>query len=573
MHQAAKEKEPSKLSFMWIVGLIIILIKSDIVLFSLFGLHWLIIINSILTVVPILFLISFSFIFSQKGQLIYLFILDLVISALFIADMVYARAYGHLIGIHMMFAKDVMQGLSASVISLIKWTDFLMLVDLPILLFLALKSGQKERDKKRLRLFYITVILSILTICFQFVRFEKTKVLGNSKVQPMVMSPIGTHMFDLYSLVYEKVSKLDNEDKAVIAGWLEENSKYQEPDEKYSYLEGTFKGKNIIAVQVESLENILVNQSFGGKEITPNINKLLGHSIYFNNIHEQVRDGNSSDAEFMFNTSVYPLGNGSAFLRFGGNKYVALPQLLHEQGYTSIALHGDNKEFWNRDQVFPSLGFEKFISEDEFADKSSDGMGILDKSLFSQTISEIKKLKEPYYSFVITITSHMPFKINKNIQYLDLPFEDDTSRYLQSIYYVDKVFGEFYSQMEKEGILDNAVLVLYGDHEGIHKYYSTTLPDNNYEIPFIIHVPGMKGQVIDKVGGQVDMMPTLAYLLGIEKEKILPGVMGRNLFGKSPGTVILPNDKIIGEDKDKEHLTNASTVSDLIIRGNYFNLR
>lgn len=563
---------PSKMFLMWIPVLIILFIKSNAVLFSLFSVNTSILKYSVYTIMPILFLISFSFIFSQKGQLFYLFGLDLFISLIFIADMVYARAYGHLISVYMMVAKDVMEDLNASAISLMKWTDFLMLIDLPLLFILAVKSKQKDRVKKRIYLFCVTVLLSIVIICFQFVQLEDSKKLANYKMYPILMSPIGNHMFDLYRFMYEKADILDTEDIIAVDAWLKKNTKYQEPKEDYAHLKGLLKGKNVIVIHFESLENVVVGQSYCSQEITPNINRLLNSSIYFSNIFEQVRDGNSSDAELMFNTSMYPISSGSAFLRFGENTYVTLPKLLHEKGYTSVAIHGDNKEFWNRDQVFPFLGFDGFIDEKQFKDKSSIGMGISDESLFLQSILEIKKLEEPYNLFIITLTSHVPFDLNEENRYLDLPNDDETSSYLQSIHYTDKVFGDFYDKLEAEGLLGNLALIIYGDHEGIHKYYeTTTLPNNNYEIPFIIHIPGMEGFAMDKIGGQVDMMPTVAYLLGIDTEKYSSTIMGRNLFGSAPGTVILPTGKILGETGEEDHLTEAQSIADMIIRGNYFN--
>lgn len=569
MSKIEKKEKQLKVSKLWVVVLIIIFIKSIVVLFSLYSITPVILIFSFIIPIPILFFISFSFIFSPKVEMVYLFCLDFFISVLFIVDIIYARAYNHLISFYMIFANSIMDDIGASIISLLKWTDFLMFIDLPILLILAL-NADNDKIKKKMNMFFLTIFLSLAVICFQFIHLEKNKMLGNYELRPIFMSPIGYHMFDLYRFAYEKGYTFDKEEIDDIDSWLEYNTKYQEPDRDYADLECMIKGKNIIIIQFESLESIMVDKSYYGQEITPNINELLDSSIYFSNIIEQVRDGNSSDAELLFNTSIFPLKNGSAFLRFSKNIYFALPKLLHEQGYVSIAIHGDNKEFWNRDQVFSAFGFDKYIDEDQFDDKSSVGMGISDQSLFNQSIKEIKNLQEPYSIFIITLTSHMPFALDKEIQYLDLPNEEVSNDYLQSIHYTDKVFGEFYDQLKVERLLDNSVLILYGDHEGVHKYYETTLPDNNYRIPFIIHVPGMKGFKVDKIGGQIDMMPTVAYLLGIENEKYASVVMGRNLFGKYSGSGILSTGEIIGETDDITHLKNAFEIADMYIKGNYY---
>lgn len=557
--------------FLCLLAFMILFIKSIAVLFSLYARDGAIYAYSIRIIAPALFLVLFSLLFFGRGQLFFLFGLDLFISVLFIIDIVYARAFGHSINIYMLFAKNVINGLGASAVSIAKWTDSFMLIDLPFIFIIALKMKPRKRNiKKHLIPFSCTLLLCAAVIGVQFTQFEKSNMISDVKLYPLLLSPIGNHMYDLYKFASKNADKLDSDKVNAVDSWLKDNAKYQASDPSYANLHGLIKGKNIIAIHVESLENIMVNHSFYGQEITPNINRLLNSSIYFNNIHEQVKDGNSSDAELMVNASVYPISEGSAFLRFGENRYVTLPKLLKEEGYTTMAIHGDDKAFWNRDQVYPLLGYDKFVDEDQFDDKRSCGMGILDASLFAQTITEIKKINQPFFMSVITVTSHIPFTLDQDLKTLDLPYNDVTSDYLQCINYVDKVFGQFYDRLKAEGILDNTVLILYGDHEGIHKYYDTSLPDNNKEIPFMIIIPGFQGLVIDRIGGQIDIMPTLAYLLGIDKEKYAASVMGQNLFGSAPGATILSNGEILGTANDKDHLREAQKISDIIVKGNYF---
>lgn len=557
--------------FLCLLAFMILFIKSIAVLFSLYARDGAIFAYSIRIIAPALFLVLFSLLFSGKGQLFFLFGLDLFISVLFIVDMVYARAFGHSINIYMLFAKNVINGLGASVVSIAKWTDFFMLIDLPFIFITVLKMKPRKRNiKKHLIPFSCTLLLCAAVIGVQFMQFEKSNMISDVKLYPLLLSPVGNHMYDLYKFASKNADKLDSDKVNAVDSWLKDNAQYQDPDPSYANLNGLIKGKNIIAIHVESLENIMVNHSFYGQEITPNINRLLNSSIYFNNIHEQVKDGNSSDAELMVNTSIYPINEGSVFLRFGENRYVTLPKLLKEEGYTTMAIHGDDKAFWNRDQVYPLLGYDKFVDEDQFDDKRSCGMGILDSSLFAQTITEIKEINQPFFMSVITVTSHIPFTLDQDLKTLNLPYNDVTSDYLQCINYVDKVFGQFYDRLKAEGILDNTVLILYGDHEGIHKYYDTSLPDNNKEIPFMIIIPGFSGFVADRIGGQIDIMPTLAYLLGIDKEKYSTSVMGQNLFGSAPGAAILSNGEILGTANDKDHLREAQKISDIIVKGNYF---
>lgn len=274
----------------------------------------------------------------------------------------------------------------------------------------------------------------------------------------------------------------------------------------------------------------------------------------------------------MFNTSIFPISVGCTFLRFGENTYNSLPNILEKQNYTSIAIHGDNKEYWNRNIVYPALGFSKYITEEEFIVRDTGGMGMLDSSLFKQSIIELLTINQPYYLYIITLTSHMPFEAARQVGELILTNEDETVDYVQTINYTDKCLGVFYQELKQRGLLENTALIIYGDHEGVHKYYdSKSLPSNDNKIPFIIHVPGMQGLVVDTIGGQIDLMPTLAYLLGISSEEFASTVMGRNLFNSGSGAAaILPNGTIIGHTQDEAHLREAQTIADLIIKSDFF---
>ncbi|MHC1721433.1 MAG: LTA synthase family protein [Clostridiaceae bacterium] len=469
----------------------------------------------------------------------------------------------------MIFAKGITEDLGLSIISLIKWTDFLLLIDLPFILYATIKSDRARAKKSQIRFSCFLFGITTLAICFLFSQFEKNPEQSSYRMQTLRLSPVGVHIYDFYRVYTDKNKTLDATELSKVNDWIKQNKKYQPADEKYASLKGILQGKNLIIVQVESLENIVIGQSYGGQEITPNINKLLKNSIYFNNIHEQVNDGNSSDAELLFNTSLYPIDRGSAFLRFGDNTYESLPLLLKDYGYNSIAIHGDNKEFWNRDRVFKSIGFDNYVSEEQFQYTDKGGMGILDKDLFSQSLLEIDKIKEPFNIFIITLTSHIPFNISNNLRYMNLSGNDYTTNYLQSIHYTDLAIGEFYNNLKQKGYLNNSVLIIYGDHEGVHKYYETTLPDNYKEIPFIIYMPGMEETIIKTIGGQVDMMPTIAYLLGIDETKYESEIMGRNLFRKGEGSALLANGEIVGQEEDIKHLTTSHDISDIIIKGNY----
>lgn len=90
-----------------------------------------------------------------------------------------------------------------------------------------------------------------------------------------------------------KLYTLSYQDKEEIKEWYDKNIENL-PDNQYA---GMVKGKNLLVIQVESLENFVINQKIQGQEITPNLNRLLKNSLYFDNYHENVNNGISPDSD------------------------------------------------------------------------------------------------------------------------------------------------------------------------------------------------------------------------------------------------------------------------------------
>ena len=110
---------------------------------------------------------------------------------------------------------------------------------------------------------------------------------------------------------------------------------------------GLGKGKNLIVIQVESLQNFVINHFHKGQEVTPNLNRLIKEkgSLYFNNYYQQLGRGNTSDAEFVSHNSLYPSMEEPTYVQYEQNTFYGLPWILRDNGYTAWALHGYEKDF------------------------------------------------------------------------------------------------------------------------------------------------------------------------------------------------------------------------------------
>ncbi|AFQ43709.1 phosphoglycerol transferase family protein, alkaline phosphatase superfamily [Desulfosporosinus meridiei DSM 13257] len=540
----------------------------------------------------ILVVLSFSYLFKGKARFWCLVACNSLFSLLLITNLMYYRGYSSFVSPYLLSQTTNLDNLFSSIISMLRPVDFFFVVDL---LFLAgLGLVYKAFYSRVQRSVYTFLILSVLSVSYIYYQHVQMDLSGNedtmlfrvawSPNQTMSnLSPLGYHMFDTYNYFKDlKDSQLTPEEQNEIKNWLAQNQEKLPPND----YKGMFKGQNLVMIQVESLENFVINQQINGQEITPNLNKLLANSLYFSNFYEQVYNGSSSDADLMANTSVYPIRTGSAFFRFPNNTYNSLPKILNEDGYNTLAIHPDKGSYWNWMPALTAIGFEKTMDDSRFNTEEKIGLGLSDGSYFKQIAPIISEQKQPFYDFMVTLTSHNPFDLPEQYRSLNLSEDLNNSKlggYFQSIRYTDEQIGLFLEKLDQSGVLDNTVVVIYGDHTGVHKYYNDEVKkvepqeswwlDDSKKIPLIIYHKGMNGKEIFTIGGQVDTMPTIAYLLGIEEDRYISTAFGRNLLNTNKSFAVLATRQYMGESENSveyENRLKGIDISDLVIRKNYY---
>jgi len=540
----------------------------------------------------IVIILSFAFIFQGRTRFWFLVSCNTLLSALLVADLMYYRGFNSFITPYLLSQTTNLDNLFSSVVSMLRPVDLIFFVDLLVLVGIGLKfkSIYTKAQRKTYTLFLL-LAFSVSYIYYQHVQLDL-----NEKSDGMLfrvawcpnetmsnLSPLGYHSYDIYNFYKDnKDNKMTPGENQEINNWFGQNQE-KLPANDYK---GIFKGQNLIMIQVESLENFVLKQKVNGQEVTPNLNKLLANSIYFSNFYEQVYNGTSSDADLMTNTSIYPIRMGATFFRFPNNIYNSLPKLLRGMGYSTLAIHPDKGSYWNWMPALTSIGFEKTMDETHFNTDEKIGLGISDGSYFKQIAPIIASEKQPFYNFMVTLTSHSPFELPD--QYRKLVLSEDLNitklgGYFQSINYTDEQIGNFLGTLDKSGVLDNTVVVIYGDHTGVHKYYNDEVKevqpqenwwlDDSKRIPLIIYHKGMNGREVAITGGQIDTMPTVAYLMGINEASYKNTVFGRNLLNTNKDFAVLANKQYVGEAANNEELENkikGIDLADLIIRKNYY---
>ncbi len=317
---------------------------------------------------------------------------------------------------------------------------------------------------------------------------------------------------------------------------------------------GVARGTNVIIIQVEALQNLAANRSIDGVTITPNFDRFAAENYYFPNAFSQMAKGNTSDVEFVVDTSLYPPLEKAASLTYVNRELPGLPRVLGAERYRTMTFHTNDAEFWNRTQLYPALGYARYYDRDFFGNRDILGMGPSDEVLFSAAAKEIERQAEqgrPVFAQIVTLSSHHPFDPmpEKKDPWVPGPPYAGTfvGRYLSRINYADRALGDFLAELKRSGLYDTSVIVIYGDHfaiknpetKGPEKAAQEALAGRPYtavdrlRIPLAIHIPGQSGSVVSTPPvSQLDIAPTVTELLGVDTSGTAS--FGRSVFAGGP---------------------------------------
>ncbi|WP_210366130.1 LTA synthase family protein [Bacillus sp. REN3] len=476
-------------------------------------------------------LLSLLVLKKSKLSLIVASLLYILFNILLYADVVYERYYDAILHIELAGQANQVGEVFDSVISLIYKTDYAYWVDVPVVLLCFFWFNRKMQGERKS--FLSTAFFGTGVVMLLFTAFFPLKMTFSDQYMVSLTGVIPAHIYTAsHSLLVDTAAgELVSEDSAKLKEIRSEFRKNQEL-QKLSPYYGKFKGKNLIMIQAESLNTFPIGLQVEGEEVTPHINELIAASHYYPKTYLQIGRGNTSDAEFVANNSLYPMSTKGIYKTYPQNDYQSLATVMKKLGYQTSAAHGNSPDFWNRRAAYGKQGFTDFYHNGHplVDDRENIGMGISDESMFSQMVEVYKKSEKPFYNFIITLSVHRPFELPEEYQSLKLPDEFEgtsTGHYLQSVHYFDKAVGKFIADLKKEGLWDETIFVMYGDHYGL-------LPKDQHEVknllgvpfgekeqfnvPLIIHHPGQsEGKVNEKTASQMDIYPTISSLLGIEE--------------------------------------------------------
>lgn len=345
--------------------------------------------------------------------------------------------------------------------------------------------------------------------------------------------------------------------------WLAKYFDSKTPTNKNKYT-GMFKGYNVIFLTLEGFSGYAISE-----ELTPTLYKLTHEGFVFNNFYTALHYTSTSGGECQNLLGLYPKsGNPSSMKRTGvlkTNCYFSLAQQMGRLGYTNLGYHA-NGDMYGRLASHTNLGYD-WRQEGSGLELETNSEGKArwpqrDVYLVDASVDDYLNSDTPFNIYYLTISGHMPYSDHWIVQqYRDLvdplPYSETTKNYVATCIEVDRAFKELLDKLEAAGKLDKTLIVAAPDHvpyfnvdtleelsgqtfgssEDLENLKESSIDVNVYRNSLIMWNAGMTEAVnVDKVCCQVDILPTVSNLLGLEYDSRM--LSGSDILSDSEGQVI-----------------------------------
>ena len=558
----------------------------------------------------VLFFGLFGYCFRPRRRFPYFLVLNILFTVLAAGNCIYYTNYKSFLSISLISTASQLGGVMGAVTNLLEIKQFVFLwaIAAQIIVYVLIKKKKPDyfdevESLKLGRKYAITtfaVALGTIGIFAATLTGTDVSRLAKQWNREYVLGTFGMYTYQISDTVSSVHAKMNmwlgyDENKQAFTEFYTEKTDSVVTEGKNEYSD-IFKGKNVIVIHAESIQQFTLDTYINGEPLTPNLRKLAGESLYFSNFYAQESVGTSSDSEFTFASSLMPASSGTVAINYWDRAYTTTQSMLGDRGYYVCSMHGNNGSYWNRLNLHKSLGYDKLYNyTDDFVLDETIGLGLSDKSFFRQAVPKIKSISREHKNFyctLIMLTNHTPFTDIERVsdyqvdfkyqktdpvtgvtEQVSAPFLEGTKlgSYFKSVHYADEAIGQLMSDLEKEGLLDNTVVVLYGDHDAKVKeeqfeyYYNynpfteevLTAADEGYipvddfyynlnrKVPFIIWSKDLKEpREITKVMGMYDVQPTLGNMFGFENSYAL----GHDIFSipdNEENVVIFPNGNFV----------------------------
>lgn len=482
--------------------------------------------------------------------------LSIFVTALFLMDATYYDFFHELPSWHLLPTWRQAGKASQSLSSLWKPDDAVLLLG-PVLVFVAAlvawRLGRKRPRPGYLAPFLLAALAAGACVyCVRNlpeVRWIQFKRRFQNIAMAEIFSPLYYHAYDTYevsrvALGMEGGTRMDASKVKAAVGKSRALSIQETP------FQGMFEGRDLIWIQLESLEYFALEARVQGEPVMPFMQKMA-RSGYSFRLFDQTHLGRSADGQFIYMNSLHPPAERPLAFTYPNNHFAAIPTLFNEKGYDTLYLHPSDPSFWNSKLMAISYGFETLLFRDELPARDPDteirGWGLTDAALFSRVVERTRERSKPFFAYVVTMMCHHPYPEIQDESCGFPPPEPQSMvrRYLRCCNLRDRAIESLVQALGKTERGRKTVLILVGDHDSNVsnpekvRLHLPAYPQSE-AVPAVICTvecaltgsPMLKGQEQPPTtfGAQMDLAPSVGHVFSLAMEKSV--FLGWNLFAK-----------------------------------------
>ncbi|MEP4484579.1 MAG: LTA synthase family protein [Halioglobus sp.] len=269
---------------------------------------------------------------------------------------------------------------------------------------------------------------------------------------------------------------------------------------------------NLVIVLEESLGAEYVG-ALGGIGVTPELDALTREGIWFNNLYATGTRSVRGIEAVVTGFTPTPARSVVKLPRSQSN-FFTIAELLSRQGYDTSFMYGGEAHFDNMRQFFVGNGFSRIIEKKDIeAPEFVGSWGASDEDLFRRAHQEFTRLGDrPFFSLVFTSSNHSPFEFPEGRISL---YEQPKATVNNAVKYADYALGEFIRTAKASQYWDNTLFLIVADHNSRVRG-ANLVPIEYFHVPALILGGGVEPQVYSRLASQIDLLPTLLGLMGID---------------------------------------------------------
>lgn len=295
---------------------------------------------------------------------------------------------------------------------------------------------------------------------------------------------------------------------------------------------GLFEDKNLIVILMESVNDIFINP-----EYYPNFYKLVSEGWYWENNYSPRNSCATMNNEFSGMTGLYSIYNTCTASKYKNNSYYeSIFNLYNNKNYITFSAHDYTEAYYPRKKIHTNMGSGEYFGVQKLGiDYSNEYINWANDDDFMAEVLNIiddkREKNEQFMTWLTTVSSHQPYSVNsiQGNKYYDLTentkYPKDVRRYMSKLKILDDGLGVLLEGLESRGILDDTVIVLYGDHypygistDNLNKVldYDTSEYYNAERVPFVIYNSEQEAKVFSEYTSYINILPTLANLFNLD---------------------------------------------------------